>query len=724
VETKRVIKSACNLCSGGCGVLVTLEDGKAVEIKGNPESLPNRGDLCKIGLASLEYLYHPDRLKHPLKRIGQRGEGKWQQISWDEALSMAADALNKVKQEYGAEAVAMVHGSAKGFIDTHLVRLANAFGTPNVACSDHVCHVPRMLAAELTLGFFPGAEYDYPPACVVVWGANYTETRLFAHKSLLQALSKGAKLIVIDPLETEIAKMADLWLQVRPGSDLALALAMINVIINQGLYDKDFVDKWTVGFDKLKTHVQDYPPEKVAEITWIPADLIVKVARFYATTKPGHIEWGNALDHQLNSFQAGRALSILMAITGNLCIPGGEIELAGSSGFRYNDTESSGNGMRGRWSYQLELRDKMPREERQNKVGADLNMLPDFRYVLPQSVIKSILEGDPYYIRAAFVQGSNPLSSWPNIQEAYRAFKKLDFLAVSDMFMTPTAALADIVFPIASYLEFDGIQMPPGAAALAKVHRKVAQIGECRSDHEVINGLAKKLGLGEYFWDSIDDFWDATLEPVGLTFDEFKKIGQFTGNKKQPKQYKRYEHNGFKTPSGKVELYSSQLEQWGSDPLPTYYEPPETPYSDPEMAREYPLLCTTRKLSVYRHSGGRQIPSLRRDHPEPVVIIHPETASKLGIKDGDWVYIETKRGRMKQKADLSTGIAPRVVVVDCAWWFPESGQAELFGWAESNMNVLTNDKPPFNREIGSFNIRGIACKVYKASNSSQRKLLR
>jgi anaerobic selenocysteine-containing dehydrogenase len=254
--------------------------------------------------------------------------------------------------------------------------------------------------------------------------------------------------------------------------------------------------------------------------------------------------------------------------------------------------------------------------------------------------------------------------------------------------------------------------MPPNGA-LVQLQRKVAQIGECRSDHEIINGLAKKLGLEEYFWGSIDDFWDAILEPAGLTFEEFKRIGLFTG-KGDKSKYRIYERSGFKTPSGRVELYSGQLEEGGFDPLPSYNEPPETPYSAPELAKEYPLQCTTRKSAVYRHSGGRQIPSLRRSHPEPVVTIHPETATKLGIEDGDWVYIETERGRIKQKADLSTGVDPRVVVLDHAWWFPERGEAELFGWAESNYNVLTNDKPPFNREMGSANLRGFACNVYKA----------
>jgi anaerobic selenocysteine-containing dehydrogenase len=711
MATPRIVKSVCGLCVGNCGVLVAVEDGKAVGIKGDPGSPLNRGALCPIGQASLEYLYNPDRLVHPLRRTGERGEGKWQRISWDEALNLAAEALNKVKQEYGPEAVAMVYGSAKGSMDTHLVRLANAFGTPNVVCAEYVCHMPRVVAAELTFGFFPGADYGHPPACVISWGANDAETHFGRHKGLVQAMKKGAKLIAIDPRETEATRIADMWLRVRPGSDLALALAMINVIINEGLYDKDFVDKWTIGFDKLKAHVQDYSPKNVAEITWVPADLIVKAARLYATNKPGHIEWGNALEHNVNSFQASRAISILMAITGNLGVPGGEIESRGS-GYRFGDAESSESGVLGRWSSKMELRDKILKEKRKSRVGAGLNVLPDVRYILPQSFVKSVLRGDPYRIRAAFVQASNPLSCWPNIQEAYRALKKLDFLAVSDMFMTPTAALADIVFPAASYLEYDGIQMPPNGAVV-QLQRKVAQTGECRSDHEIINGLAKKLGLEEYFWDSIDDFWDAMLEPIGLTFKDFKEIGLFTGKEKQPSQYRRYEKNGFKTPSGKVELYSNQLKKWGFDPLPTYCESPETPYSDPELAKEYPLIFITWKRKPYRHSGGRQIASLRNSHPQPIVMIHPETADKLGIKEGDWVYIETMRGRIRQKATLTAGIDPRVVGVDYGWWFPEKGVSELYGWAESNVNILTNDKPPFNREMGSANLRGFLCKVYK-----------
>ena len=702
------VKSACGLCSACCGILITVESGKPVGIKGDPESPPNRGGLCKIGQASLEYLYHPNRLKYPLKRVGERGAGKWKSIGWDEAFSLTADALNKIKRESGPHAVVMVHGSAKGPIDTHLVRLANAFGTSNVVCSDHVCHVPRMLAAEFTFGFLPSPEYGHPPACVLFWGANIAATRSPIHRSFLEAREKGTKHIVIDPLKTGIAENADLWLPVKPGSDLTLALGMLHVLINEGLYNRDFTDHWTSGFERLKAHVQAYTPERVAEITWVPEERIVEAVRLYAESRPAHLEWGNALDHQTESFQTGRALSALMALTGNIGIPGGEVETLGS-GFRDSDPnrESSQIGIRGRWAQELELRNKLSKEERQNKL--DAHLLPDFRYATPQSVIKAVLDKEPYPVRAMFVQASNPVLSWPNTKRVCQTMKRLDFLAVSDMFMTPTAALADVVYPASSYLEYDGVQMTP-MGTIAQMQQKVAQIGECRSDHEIINGLAHRMGLGEYFWRKIDDFWDAVLEPIHLTFSEFKTRGRYTGTG-TPKQYKRYEKAGFRTPSGKVELYSLELKQLGFDPLPGKQEPSE---AAPDPGRVFPLLCTTRKLAVYRHSGGRQISSLRTSHPDPVVIIHPQTAMTLGVAEGEWAYIETAQGRIRQKVQVSACVDPRVVVADYAWWFPERGEADLFGLMESSYNLLTNDMPPFNKEVGSFSIRGLACKVSKA----------
>ena len=693
MNTKQVVKSTCDICSAGCGVLIYVENGKPVRIEGDPSSPINKGAICAKGLASLEYLYHPDRLKHPLKRVGERGEGKWQQILWDDALSVIAEELTRAKDNYGAQSVAFIAGSNKGVRDNYLVRFANVFGSPNHTWAGYVCFMPRRLASVITCGFDPFPDYEYPPACLVIWGSHVLESRIFSYYQTIESLNRGTKLIVVDPRRMEFTSRADFWLQLRPGTDLALALGMINVIVNEDLFDKAFVNNWTVGFEKLRAHVQDYPLEKVEEITWVPAEIIRQAARFYATHKPACFQLGNAIDHNVNSFQTARAISILRAITGNLGVPGGEAQwvLRGSLN-----------------SPELRLDDKMPEDKWERRVEAEHKVLPIVREGLPQSIVKAILYEDPYPIRMAYVQGCNALLSWANAQETYKALKKLDFTVVSDIFMTPTAALADIVLPAATYLEFDSVVAPPYYPA-HQIQQKVAEVGECRSDCRILIELAKKLGLGQYFWDDEEKALDEILKPGGLTFNEFRKVGVILGSK----QYRSYEGNGFETPSRKVELYSSQLKEWGFDPLPTYHELPETQYSNPELVREYPLIFSSCKWAPFRHSGGRQIATLRGSYPEPVISIHPETASKLAIKEGDWIYIETKRGRIKQKATLSTDIDPRVVWVDYGWWFPEKGISNLYGWAESNINVLTDDKPPYNREMGSTNLRGILCKVYK-----------
>lgn len=694
--SETVVRSTCELCNSGCGVLVYLEDDKPVRVDGDPDNPVNKGALCVKGMASLEYLYHPDRLKHPLKRVGGRGEGKWQQITWDEALDTIAAELTRAKEKHGAESVVFIRGCAKGYQDSYVARFANVFGTPNVASMASVCFVPRNHASRITYGFMALPDYEYPPACIVMWGVNKCSTGIGECKRYNKALSKNAKLIVIDPCETGYAPMADIWVKPRPCSDLALALGMINVIINEGLFDKDFVENWTVGFDKLKAHVQDYPPEKVAEITWVPAETIREVARFYATNKPACIVWGNGLDNNINNFQADRAIAILRAITGNLGGPGGDIEWSSS-------------GIVSKGSPELLQQDILPPEMRTKRVSTSDGLLPIIFYALPQDIIKAMIKADPYPIRAAFISGATLLHAYTNAQETYQALKGLDFLVAADFFMTPTAELADIVLPVTTYLEFDSLHESEYTPTVGVI-QKVAQIGECWSDYKILQELAKRLGLGNYFWEDETQALDFILKPAGLTFDEFREVGIISGSK----QYRKYEENGFATPSGKVELYSSRLEEWGFDPLPVYHEPPESPFSEPELAEEYPLVFTNRKLAPFQHAGGRQISTLRGSRPEPLVHIHTETASKLGIEEGGWVYIETKRGRIKHKAALTPNIDPRVVILDHGWWFPEK-DSELHGWAESNLNILTDNKPPYAREMGSATLRGILCKVYKAS---------
>ena len=696
--TEGVVTSTCGICPSNCGVLVHLAKGKVIKIEGDPNSRASKGALCPKGAASLEYLYHPDRLKSPLKRVGKRGEGKWQKISWVEALDIVASEFAKARDNYGPESVAFFKGAYKGLMDRCLRRFTNVFGSPNIVWVGHVCMVPRRLGSIITCGCTTVPDYDFPTNCIVIWGANLPETRLAEYLPIRQALDKGARLIVIDPRKTLQAEEADLWVQVRPGSDLALALGMIHVIVNEGLYDKTFVDNWTIGFDKLQDHIKDYSPEKMEEITWIEAGRIREVARFYATHKPAYILIGNSVEHNINSFQTIRAISILKAITGNINIPGGDVNWSLVDLFALGE---------------ITLEDEMPAGNREKRVDAGLSLLPMIPDVVPQSVIKAILEEDPYPIRAAYFQGVNPLLVFNNSKKIYRAMEKLDFVAVADMFMTPTAALSDIVLPVASYLEFDSIVVSPYFPGI-QLQQKVTEIPDCWPDCKILNELAKKMGLDRYFWDDEEQLLNDILKPAGLTFEEFRKTGLIMGTK----QYRKYEVAGFETPSGKIELYSSRLKEWGFDPLPTYYELPETPYSDPDLAKQYPLIFTSWKTAAFRHSGGRQITSLRGTHQDPVIHIHPDTAGTRGVKDGDWVYIETKRGRIRQKATLTTKIDPRVVGIDWAWWFPEKGPSGSFGWTESNINTLTDGEPPYNREMATPNLRGILCEVYKVPNDS------
>jgi anaerobic selenocysteine-containing dehydrogenase len=266
--------------------------------------------------------------------------------------------------------------------------------------------------------------------------------------------------------------------------------------------------------------------------------------------------------------------------------------------------------------------------------------------------------------------------------------------------------LADVVLPAAIYLEYDSVEQP-WDFPMVGAQQRVAQTGECRSDSWILNELARKMGFHEHVWSDMKEPLDIVLKDAGLTFEAFRKIGTLIGEK----MYRHYEKEGFGTPSGKVELYSERLESWGYDPLPTYREPPETPYSEPEGSEEYPLIMTSHKDDVYRHSGGRQIASLRRALPEPGVRIHPLTAEKLRIEEGAWVHVSTRRGTIRLKARLLESLDPRTVVLDYAWWYPEKKDSLLFAWDESNINVLTSNKPPFNPEMGTPSLRGIFCRV-------------
>ncbi len=697
-----IYRSSCKMCHGGCGVLLQLKDGKIVKIEGDPDSPLNRGRLCAKGLASLEHVYNPHRLTHPMRRAGERGEGRWERISWDEALGHIAGELNRIKGEYGPESIAL--GTGTGRHHYHFVaRFANALGTPNW-CEPGTaqCFIPRLNISVLTYGDFLFCDYygDTAPACILVWGHNplITGPDGEVQFTMRDAIKRGSRLIVIDPRKTETARKADLWLQLRPGSDDALALSMINTIINEELYDGDFVSRWTSGFDRLAERVEEYTPQWAEEITWIPAERIREAARMFAASKPAALDWGVAFEHTPNCFQTGRALAMLPALTGNIDIPGGWIFSSHPINiFPY-------------------LAENLGQEAREKRLGADtFKVLAGPQALLPSSHVPTLFEamrsGEPYPIKAFLIFGNNALATYANPRQVRESLLELDLLVVTDIYMTPTAELADIVLPAATWLEVDCVQgFPIVADLMVLAQRKLVEVGEARQDEEIMIALARRMGL-ERGGEPLREVLDFQLEPLGVDFDQLKEEGFVF----PPMKYRKYEDmGGFLTPSGKVELYSSILENLGYDPLPSYREPPESPSSTPELAREYPyILITGGRVPCFFHSEHRQIPSLRRRHPHPLVQIHPRTAAEHGISQDDWVCIETRRGRIEQRASLSEGIDPRVVHVEHGWWFPEEEGPEHGIW-RSNANLLTDNGPPYDPAMGTYQLRALLCRIYRS----------
>jgi anaerobic selenocysteine-containing dehydrogenase len=690
------------MCHGVCQVLVHLDGDRVVKVTGDPDSPTSRGYLCPKGAASPELLYHPDRVTHPLRRRGKRGENSWERVSWDEALGEMAERLGSIKRESGPEYFAMMQGTGRPYTG-FTTRFANAFGTPNFTGVAHLCYFPRWLASLYTTGQLPvcdlygfGGQY---PACVVIWGCNITHTCAsdgMCGSTVDRALREADKVIVVDPRRIGPAGTADHWLQLRPGTDGALALAMINTIIGEGLVDHDFVEEYTVGYDSLAEHVRPFTPGWAETVTRVGADDIRAAARTYATTKPACIQWGNALDMSACNFQTARSLLILRAITGNIDRPGSDVFWVPPDGVRQRSLFMN-----------LEVPGLQFLSDEKRGRALDGGKYPLCPIVHPPAFWRSIVSGEPYRLRAMWIVGSNPLLTMTNSLEVEKALRLLEFTVVSDFFLTPTAQLADLVLPAATWLEQDDVvNLHKIWCVLAR--KKVAQAGEARDDREVIIEMAGRLGLREAFpWKSFREYLDWVLEDAGVSFDDFCEKGIITGEMR----YEKYRTQGFNTASGKLEIHSSALEDMGVSPLPVYREPPLSSVSAPDVALEYPLILTTgAKIRWFFHSEGRQMRSLRRASPDPLVEINPVTAKSLGISDGDRVWIETPEARVVMRAKLFDGIAPDVASAQHAWWFPEEDPPE-YGWKKSSVNLLFGDTV-YDPDTGSESLRSALCRVY------------
>ncbi len=692
------IKTTCKACHGGCRVIVTVENGRIVHMEGDPDSF-TKGTMCSKGLASIQEVYNPNRILYPMKRIGERGEGKWERVSWDEALGIISKKMKEYIEKYGPSSVLIGQGTARGY-NRYTFRFARSIGTPNVIMTAHFCYGPRLAAYGITVGGRLYCDYhgwvEYPKT-IIHWGKQLEYTNADGEMAVwfLNALEKAENFILIDPRATSVANRADLWLPVRPGTDAALALGMLNVIINNELYDADFVENWTYGFDKLKERVQKYSVDRVAEITWVPRDKIVKAAEIFSTSKPGCIQIGQALEAGNNSIQTLRAIICLMAVTGNIEKPGSMVSWIPP------DT-----GEMEEFAMEIPAPKELP-------IGAEkfkLLSLPPFAMCHFETVCEDLINGERK-IKMMHLHGTNLLLAYANSKNVLKALMNLEFLSVVDLYMSPTAMYADVVLPAAHWLEMDDIYDMHPRFFVSAIQKAVEPPGEAWPDNKIYNELGKRLSP-QFWFEDVEEMLNYQLRKAGITWEEFKEIGVLarTGEVHYNKHLTGYwrEGGGFKTPTGKVELYSTVMEKMGYDPLPYYQEPNESPYS--ELAKEYPLILTTGgRLPYYFHSQYRQNPWLRELQPYPIVQIHPETAKKYGIKDGDWVWIETARGRIKQKAKLFAGMHPRIVVAQASWYYPEKKDLGIF---ESNANVLTSDKPPFDPAIGSTTFRALLCRIY------------
>ena len=709
---KTVYHTACHICHGSCIAQVTVEDGRVTGIRPDPDGIMNTGQMCPKGIFSKELIYHPDRLLHPMKRTGPRGSGQYAQISWDEAYDIIAENLRRIEQEYGMEAVAIAQGTGRHHLP-YTARFANAIGTPNwFEPGSAQCFFPRIHSGAVTFGYAPAADYysDVNPQVMLVWGCNPSVSGADGESRycFLDALKKGTRLVVVDPCRNNLEPYADYFLQVRPGTDDALALGMLHTIIFEDLYDHEFVENWCFGFEALRDRVREYPPERAAEICCIPAEEIRSAARHVASADTVSMEYGCAIEHTPNSFQTVRAIQLILAVTGNIDKKGTFIE----SMHVLDEPEL--------------LEDHLGDVQRAKRLGEHHKMLAGAHKPFSSAHIPTVFEamrtGKPYPVKALMLCGNNGLIGFANSKKTLETWKNLDFICCQDMFLTPSALLADVILPVCSWLEVDSLTASPGGAdhAILCQQAVVPPVGECKPDEVIFQELCEKLGK-DWGAKNLDEILDKRLDRL-RTFPGYEdytldKLRQ-TGWAAVPIQYEQYKaraargEKAFSTPSGKVELYSQILEQFGFDPLPFYAEPPESPVSRPDLTGEYPLILTTgTRINAFFLSEHRQIPSLRKQNPLPLATLHPDTAAQYGIRDGDWIFIETLRGRITQKAKVTDKMKPGVVNCQMGWWFPEQTEKPFFGAFDCNPNVLTSMDPPFDPCMGTYQLRGLMCRI-------------
>jgi thiosulfate reductase / polysulfide reductase chain A len=689
-QGEKIIPTFCHGCGAAkakCALLCHVIDGKLVRVEGNPEAFNNWGkgctSLCAKGNTGPQYLNAGNRLQYPLKRVGAKGEGIFQRISWDEALDTIADKLKENKAKYGAESYGVLSPEFWPVLDTLGRRFLNLYGSPNYLHSA-ICATPRMAACRNTIGFNTMGPDDWSKSKLIVnWGSNCENSWINIQQpfAILNALQNGTKLIDIRPMLDPLGSKADLWLPVRPGTDCALALAFLNILINEKLYDAEFVENWCYGFDKLAEHVQPNTPEWAETITGVPAEKIRLAALLIGTTKPLFIKMGNGVGDQTSDGSATvSAICLISAITGNLDVPGGQLAglpQVGPPLIKINEISK--------------LNDKAPPDLVDKLVAPEaprwyqkMGLMPHGPTSAYYKALMSILTGKPYPLRALNASCSNPLSATRNPKRVAEALKKLDFMFTADVYQAPHVDFADIVLPVCTGYEHShqiGVKNVKEGTWIGIYNKIVDPPGEARSDWQIYLDLAVKMGYGEYFWNGdMDACLREQLAPSGITLEEIRASPRGIFRKRTeagpPQEYRRYARLFKDLPHGKVQCYNEFLggkdncdDSGKLDYFPVYKGPPEGIAETPDLVGEYPfVLSDVHAHRFSQHSYLHDVPYLREQQPYPWIKINPAAARRYGIADGDWIRVESPYGWSKFKAEYFEGISPEVLMTKRGWW--------------------------------------------------------
>ncbi|MCZ7572980.1 MAG: molybdopterin-dependent oxidoreductase [Ardenticatenaceae bacterium] len=713
------IVSMCGICDAACGVEVYLKDGiieRIAPLTGHP-----RGSCCPRGTHSPEVVYSEDRLLYPIKRVGPKGTAAFERIGWDEALDTIVGRMRQVAGRHGPEAICMYTGRGNfeqslcdifapaGTNESSASSLFFAFGSPNTTGVGAICYVAHgMIAPQATFGAYTREMFnDVDQAeLIVVWGANpATDSPPIMLKRIKRARRRGAKVIVIDHQPTQTAKATDArWVGIRPGTDGALALSMIQVLIEEQLYDREFVENWTLGFDELRDYVQQFPPEVAETITWVPAEIIREVARAIAAARGAAQVMYTGLEYANSGVQNIRAAMILWALAGQLDVAGGMVFKMPGTDFRAHTacvappTHVDPVG-----------KNKYPLYHRlRNEAHA-------------MELPRAILEGDPYPIRAMLIGGSSIITAYPQPDLWRRCFEALDFLAVVDRFLTADALYADIVLPATTMFEIESYRTY--GPHIQHRQRVIAPRGEARNDYLIYAELARRFGYGHLYPQSERELLEFVLHGTGVDLETLRAnpagmtrpAPAMVYRKWEPGLLRRDGRPGFETPSGKFEIASTLLASHGYEALPVYTEPTEGPITAPDVAATYPLVFNSgaRVQSDFR-SQHHNIPGLLAMQPEPLVVLHPRDAATRGIADGDAVFVVSPRGRVPFKARVTEDILPGVIEASAGG----GGAIAASAWRRSNVNELTD---PDNRDpISGFPVyKALLCDVVKAPPSAR-----